>query len=397
MITLPRTSFHRVWSSLLLVALFLFIITVAWLTRSAFAASSTVKSGEHVLTIFDDGQQRGILTKANTLRDALAEANIALSKDDITEPSLDQKLVSSNYDVTIYRARPILIIDGESRTKVISAYHTGKQIAAQAGITLHDEDNVDIQYSPDVVADGAVERMVIKRATPFTLVLYGKTIASYTQSKTVKDMMSEKAIKLAADDTVSVPQSSTITAGMTVEIWRNGAQTTTVEEPVAFSTQRIQDANQPVGYKNVQTPGKDGTKMVTYQITVKNGVPVSKQAIQEVVTQQPVTQVEVVGAKAKPISGTCSEWMAAAGVPSTSSVNYLIGKESGCNPNSVNRSSGACGIGQALPCSKMGLVNPDGTSSASPVEQMQWMNSYVIGRYGSWDAAAAHHRATGWY
>ena len=67
------------------------------------------------------------------------------------------------------------------------------------------------------------------------------------------------------------------------------------------------------------------------------------------------------------------------------------------NPNAVNRSSGACGIGQALPCGKMGAVNSDGTSAVSPVGQMQWMHNYVIGRYGSWEAAAAHHNATGWY
>jgi hypothetical protein len=114
-------------------------------------------------------------------------------------------------------------------------------------------------------------------------------------------------------------------------------------------------------------------------------------------TLEAVKEVVAIGAKPKVISGTCSEWMAAAGVPNSSNANYLITKESRCNPNSVNSSSGACGIGQALPCSKMGPVNPDGTSAVDPVGQLRWMNSYVLGRYGSWDAAAAFHQRNGWY
>ncbi len=297
MIAIPRHHLGKIYLSLLIVGICLFTIIAARLTHSAFAASQAPKSGQHILTVYDDGTQKGFLTSASTLGEALKEAKITLAKDDITEPGLDQKLVSSNYDVTIYRARPVLIIDGESRTKVITAYHTGKQIAAQAGITLHDEDSVDIESSPDVVADGAPERMLIKRATPFTLVLYGKTIASFTQSKTVQDVMKEKGIKLAVDDTLSVPQTTTITAGMTIEIWRNGIQTTTEQEAVPFPVRQIQDGNQPIGYKQVQTPGKNGSKMVTYEITVKNGIPVNKKSIQEVAIEQPVEQVEVVGAK----------------------------------------------------------------------------------------------------
>lgn len=92
-------------------------------------------------------------------------------------------------------------------------------------------------------------------------------------------------------------------------------------------------------------------------------------------------------ASAGSISGSCSEWKALAGIPNTHATNTLIDKESGCNPRAVNPSSGACGIPQALPCSKMGPVNPDGTSGVGPVGQLRWMDNYVHDRYGSWDAA----------
>ena len=67
----------------------------------------------------------------------------------------------------------------------------------------------------------------------------------------------------------------------------------------------------------------------------------------------------------------------------------LIMRESGCNPNARNASSGACGIPQALPCSKLGTSNP--------VAQIVWMQNYVNNRYGSWANAVAHSNSQGWY
>ena len=92
-------------------------------------------------------------------------------------------------------------------------------------------------------------------------------------------------------------------------------------------------------------------------------------------------------------SGSCADWMAAAGIPLTDATNTLILKESGCRPTAVNPDSGACGIPQALPCSK---ISHCGTE---PVCQLKWMDSYVKGRYGTWEAAlsAWYSRSPHWY
>lgn len=83
-------------------------------------------------------------------------------------------------------------------------------------------------------------------------------------------------------------------------------------------------------------------------------------------------------------SGGCAEWMAQAGIPQTTATNKLILKESGCNPRAVNPTSGACGIPQAWPCSKL----PNGVNT-DPVTQLRWMDNYVKTRYSSWDNALA--------
>lgn len=89
------------------------------------------------------------------------------------------------------------------------------------------------------------------------------------------------------------------------------------------------------------------------------------------------------------VSGTCEDWMQQAGVTDMVNARILIMRESGCNPNARNVSSGACGIPQALPCSKLG--------TSDPVAQIKWMQNYVNNRYGSWANAVAHSNSVGWY
>jgi len=95
------------------------------------------------------------------------------------------------------------------------------------------------------------------------------------------------------------------------------------------------------------------------------------------------------------VSGTCNDWIDQSNISDKATAKQLIGKESGCNPLAVNRSSGACGIPQALPCSKLGPVNSDGTSAVDPVTQLNWMQNYVIGRYGSWTSAMSFWHCIG--
>jgi len=69
----------------------------------------------------------------------------------------------------------------------------------------------------------------------------------------------------------------------------------------------------------------------------------------------------------------------------------LIGKECGFDPGAINPSSGACGLAQALPCTKMGC------SLADINCQLDWQWEYVANKYGTITKALAFHRVKGWY
>ncbi|MGH3273897.1 MAG: phage tail tape measure protein, partial [Streptosporangiaceae bacterium] len=76
-------------------------------------------------------------------------------------------------------------------------------------------------------------------------------------------------------------------------------------------------------------------------------------------------------------------------------LNKLWTQESGWNSRAKNPSSGAYGIPQALPASKMGSAGADWLTNAAT--QIKWGLGYIAQRYGSPLAAWAHETAYNWY
>jgi len=74
---------------------------------------------------------------------------------------------------------------------------------------------------------------------------------------------------------------------------------------------------------------------------------------------------------------------------------WLWSRESGWNPRAYNRASGAYGIPQACPGSKMASAGPDWRTN--PVTQIHWGLRYIKQQYGSPHAAWNHEIRHGWY
>jgi hypothetical protein len=73
----------------------------------------------------------------------------------------------------------------------------------------------------------------------------------------------------------------------------------------------------------------------------------------------------------------------------------LWNKESHWNVYSNNASSGAYGIPQALPGSKMASAGADWATN--PATQITWGLGYITGRYGTPCGAWSHSQLSGWY
>lgn len=387
----------------LLTAVLLFALF--WTIRNVAAESSSKPTvTNHLVTIHDGSEERTIVTNARTVRDALKEADVTVSNIDITEPKLDAEMGGAQYNVNIYRARPIVVEDGAARTRVMTAAQSPSGIVEAAGDKLYDEDRTTMQRVDDVVADGGPGlKLSIDRATVFTLVLYGKPIEARTQATTVGEMLKAKGITLAAKDGVSPASETPLAGGMNISVWRNGVQTITLEEAIAMPIRQIKDLEKEPSYKAVQTAGKPGKKQVTYEINMQNGREVSRKMIQSVVSEQPAEQVEVIGGKLPtPTNPTENQalgkqMMLAAGYGESEwpCLYNLWMKESGWRVNAGNPSSGAYGIPQSLPASKMAAFGADYMTSAQT--QIKWGLNYIKGRYKTPCGAWSSFQAKNWY
>lgn len=84
--------------------------------------------------------------------------------------------------------------------------------------------------------------------------------------------------------------------------------------------------------------------------------------------------------------GAGAEWTA---------FNNVAMSESGWCQFATNRQSGAYGIPQALPASKMGSAGGDWRTN--PRTQIRWMLEYIKQRYKTPSKAWAFHQANNWY
>jgi hypothetical protein len=78
-----------------------------------------------------------------------------------------------------------------------------------------------------------------------------------------------------------------------------------------------------------------------------------------------------------------------------SCLDALWTRESNWRVSAANSSSGAYGIPQSLPGSKMATVAPDWRTN--PITQIRWGLGYIEDRYGSPCGAWGHSQGHGWY
>ena len=387
-----------------LIALFILIFGIVFVAsisqHSVFAADSASNDedvgGAHFISFFDKGERINVRSDAKTVREALARTNIVLDEGDKIEPALDEPISSDDFNINIYRAQDLIVLDGLHKKHVRTASTNPEDIVTDAGVQLYDADVVELVPYEGLLESGNMVAYRVKRAKSVNVNFYGKAITIRTQQKTVGAMLKEQKIDTDAEKNwVSVDLKTKIKDGMSFTIQPQGIQTITAEETIAFSEKTIQDYDLEYGKRVVTKYGENGQKTVTYEVNMKNGVELSRRKLSEVVTKEPTTQEVKVGMKLNLPSGSHEDWMAAAGISAGDYgyVNYIISHESGWRPNATNGKY--WGLYQT---SKARLTSDCGSNWVNdPVCQLRSATKYATSRYGSWSNAYNRWRAQGWW
>lgn len=352
----------------------------------------------NVVVISYDKQQQIVSSGEPTVGALLQKLNLKLNEGDVVEPALTTAIQQDDFRINIYRAVPIEIIDGGQKTFAFSARTTERSVASQAGVTIYPEDKLTMKPITDFVSTGGIsEQVVVDRATPVNVNLYGAPVVLRTHATTVGELLEERKIKLAPQDQVKPDPSTPITAAGQVAVIRNGLSTITIQEDIAMPVQNVADNTLSYGVSAVRQQGAPGKKAVTYEINTQNGVEVARRAIQTTVIQQPVTEIRVIGSNLSGIKGD----MARAGISPDQYqyADYIISRESGWCPTKWQGEYGGCpayhgtptssgvgyGLCQSTPAWKMASAGSDWATN--PVTQLKWCTGYANGRYGSWHGA----------
>lgn len=188
-----------------------------------------------------------------------------------------------------------------------------------------------------------------------------------------------------------------------------------VEEKIPYETVTKDVSNGAASTKNkVLQEGEEGIKKITYKIKYQNDTEIEKNKISEEIIKEPVNKIiqvnsNVVTSRSEStsrgrVTGTVAEYQAYAREKCSAygwtqkDFNCLVklwNRESGWNPNCVNSSSGAYGIPQALPASKMASAGSDYRTNYKT--QISWGLSYISSRYGNPSSAWSYFQSNGWY
>lgn len=364
------------------------IVAAIWLSRSsgeAFRPSDT-----RVVYLFDQGQRHVLGTRAQTVGELVGRLNLNLIDQDVVEPSAETPIVEDNFRINIYRARPVTVVDGQTRTVTLTAQRSPRVVAQNAGLKVNAEDIAT--FARGNLGENILgEQVVVSRATPVTINLYGTQVVTYTQAKTVGGLLTEKKIKLDHGESVSPAAKTPVTPNMQVFVLSPGAQVAIVEEVIPIPTEKVNDPSLSFGTTVERQAGSPGKKLVTYLTTKQKDKEDLRQLIQEAVIQPPVPKIVAQGTTIA-VAADKMALMAKAGISASdyAYVNYIVSRESSWRPTAQGFPrgtpyTGAYGLCQAYPGSKMGTAGSDWLDN--PVTQLRWCHGYAKSRYGSWAAA----------
>lgn len=357
--------------------------------------NSLAENDTNIVIVDHDKERQTVPTNAKTVGELLDKIDVRLNAGDVVEPSRATEIIGDNFRVNVYRAVPVTVIDGGRKTYAYSAAATPRSIVKQAGVTVYPEDRLNLEPTENFLTDSSIgERVIIDRATPINLNLYGTAVPMRTQASTVGDLLREKNITLKEGDTVQPAPSEKLTASSQVFVIRKGKQVVSQEQEIPAPKEEVEDPNLSYGTTAVRQQGVAGKKIITYEIELQNGQEIGRRVIQEVISQEPVKQIVARGTFSD-IPKDRTAVLVAAGVARSDfdAVNLIFGGESGWRPGATN-ASGCAGLGQACPGSKLAAVCPNWRTD--PVCQTKFFSGYAS-RYGGWQGAATVWQRQHWW
>lgn len=405
---------------------------VAGLAAVAIAASGSVAFAEarKTVTLDVDGTTKTITTYAGSVEGMLESQGVRLGERDVVAPGTDAKLADGD-EIVVRYARQVTVSDGKAERDVWVTVTD-----ASEALTTLAERGGDVALVASRSGDRASLPLRLNDDGPVAVVADGSTRVVEDHAASVDSVLGSLDVELDKDDLVSIAPVAALAqdkainaksaasakkagADVAIRVQRVETKKVTRKLEVGFDTRTTQDDDRYADEGDlVRNEGRRGVRTRVVLLRTIDGEIVSREVLSDEVTRKPVDRVIVEGTKKRPVvqapvEETSTE--ASAPVPAGSvkeigqqmaaargwtgeewtCLELLWERESGWNYQASNPSSGAYGIPQALPGSKMGTAGSDWATN--PATQIEWGLGYIADRYGTPCGAWGHSESVGWY
>lgn len=411
---------------------------VAGLAAVAVVASGSVAFAEaqKTVTLDVDGTSKTITTYAGSVEGMLESQGIRLGERDVVAPGTGAKL-SDGDEIVVRYARQVTMTDGKAERDVwVTVTDAGEALTTLA------ERGGDVALVASRSGDRASLPLRLNDDGPVAVVADGSTRVVEDHSASVDSVLDRLEVDLDKDDLVSIAPVASLAqdkeigrkaarsaeragADVAIQVQRVESKKVTKKTHLDFDSRTVQDADRYVDEGDlVRTEGERGVRTRVILVRTVDGEVVYRKELSDKVTRKPVDRVIVEGTKERPVvEETVAETsVESSGTPEPSApvpagsvkeigqqmaaargwtgqewtcLELLWERESGWNHQAANPSSGAYGIPQALPGSKMGSAGADWATN--PATQIEWGLGYIADRYGTPCGAWGHSESVGWY
>ncbi len=250
----------------------------------------------HDVTLTVDGHSHQVDTRASTVADVLKDQHVTVGPKDIVAPGLDEK-IGDGTAIDVRYSKPLsLDVDGKEQTYWVTS-STVNEALSEIGRSFRAAE-LSTSRSATIGRDG----MALEVTTPKTItaVLAGKDpVVRTVTASTVGEALDALGVKLQGRDDVTPAAGKPLHDGDKVVFTDYSTKTTSVSgEVVDAPVVEHEDSSLDQGVRKVTSPGKDGKRDVTYELTFKNGELVKKTVVSQNLLVAPKAEQVTVGTKA---------------------------------------------------------------------------------------------------
>ena len=319
----PEIKKYAILTSVSVLLVLSFILLIAAWSNNAV----TINDGENTLNV---------KTTMSTVSKVLEEAGITLGDFDSVDPERDAS-VSNNMTITVHRAVKVSVSDEGKVIEYMSSGQNVEGVLNQTGYTLGESDAVYPSKDSAVSENMLIE---IRRAKEFTIILDENEKTVKSAALTVGDLLREQGIA-EGESHVNLESSVKLKEGMKIKISSITVEYEDVTETIPYKTENRNNSSLQKGTTKVAQAGKNGSKVVTYEVKYKNGVEIERKAVNTVVKQNAVTKIVDIGTKTKSSTPVAKTSSASSGGSSQKGFSYS--KVLTCSASAYDLSYESCG------------------------------------------------------